>query len=239
MVASFFVNAMQVDFVSVLAMEHTRMGAVTEFFANVKVITGTVVSFVANRKLVVTKDIFAEAFGLPTEGLVGFLDIPTESDIVAKALCAKAGSFYVVTSENFDLMVAISAGLKVVKLHPQKVLNNKLVHTYMKKNLNVGPAGETSKVSGATANEQKSTADSVPSLTKKQEQDAGEMKKLEKAAVEKPKKKKEKVVQMVKKKKVVVQQTVEARSQAAPAKSKFGTSSDTDLRPLVKLKKGG
>ncbi|KZV56703.1 hypothetical protein F511_30048 [Dorcoceras hygrometricum] len=34
-------------------------------------------------------------------------------DIVAKALCAKAGSFDVVTSEKFDLMVAITAGLKV------------------------------------------------------------------------------------------------------------------------------
>ncbi|KZV32277.1 hypothetical protein F511_22628 [Dorcoceras hygrometricum] len=34
-------------------------------------------------------------------------------DIVAKALCAKAGSFDVVTSEKFDLMVAISADLKL------------------------------------------------------------------------------------------------------------------------------
>ncbi|KZV36669.1 hypothetical protein F511_40193 [Dorcoceras hygrometricum] len=33
-------------------------------------------------------------------------------DIVAKALCAKGGSFDVVTSENFDLMVVITAGLK-------------------------------------------------------------------------------------------------------------------------------
>ncbi|KZV25570.1 hypothetical protein F511_31154 [Dorcoceras hygrometricum] len=126
MAASLSVNAMQVDFVSVLAMEHTRMvrmfksleetgikgfmevsnsvfeGAVTEFFARAKVITGTIVSFVANRKMVVTKDMFAEAFGLPTEGM---------------ALCAKAGSFDVVTSEKFDLMVAISAGLKVNWTH--------------------------------------------------------------------------------------------------------------------------
>ncbi|KZV30230.1 hypothetical protein F511_37220 [Dorcoceras hygrometricum] len=86
------------------------------------------------------------------------------------------------TSEKFDLMVAISAGLKVnwaqvlfqiliamvyspsrqsqgfavqlnvllqrlvkadlretVNLHPQKVLNNKPIHTYMKNNLGVGP----------------------------------------------------------------------------------------------------
>ncbi|KZV58057.1 hypothetical protein F511_37465 [Dorcoceras hygrometricum] len=67
MVASLFVNAMQVDFTSVLAMEHTGMvrmfksleetglkgfqevsnsvfeGAFTEFFANAKVIAGTIV----------------------------------------------------------------------------------------------------------------------------------------------------------------------------------------------------
>ncbi|KZV31860.1 patatin-like protein 2 [Dorcoceras hygrometricum] len=87
---------------------------------------------------------FAEAFGLPTEGIVGFLDIPKETvsemrsrfdsdvtfrapskkkemkmefrllhDIVVKALCAKAGSFDMVTSEKFYLMVAISVGLKL------------------------------------------------------------------------------------------------------------------------------
>ncbi|KZV16263.1 hypothetical protein F511_16069 [Dorcoceras hygrometricum] len=35
-------------------------------------------------------------------------------DIVAKVLCVKAGSFDMVTGEKFDLMVAISIGLKVV-----------------------------------------------------------------------------------------------------------------------------
>ncbi|KZV38864.1 hypothetical protein F511_06922 [Dorcoceras hygrometricum] len=99
--------------------------------------------------MVITKDMFTAAFGLPTEGKIGFLDIPKETvvemrrrfsgsnvpfrapskkkemkmefrllhDIVAKALCAKAGSFDVVTSEKFDLMVAISAGLKVNWAH--------------------------------------------------------------------------------------------------------------------------
>ncbi|KZV32564.1 hypothetical protein F511_36772 [Dorcoceras hygrometricum] len=33
-------------------------------------------------------------------------------DIVAKALCAKAGSFDQVTSKKLDLMIAITAGLK-------------------------------------------------------------------------------------------------------------------------------
>ncbi|KZV25632.1 hypothetical protein F511_34007 [Dorcoceras hygrometricum] len=168
MAASFSVNAMRVDFAYVLAMDHAGMvrmfksledtglkvfleasnamyeGAVTEFFVNAKVIAGTIISFVANRKMVLTKDAFATAFGFPTEGMVGFLDIWKETavemrmwfsksdvlfrapskkremkmefrllhDIVAKALCAKARSFDMVTSEKFDLMVAITAGLK-------------------------------------------------------------------------------------------------------------------------------
>ncbi|KZV49302.1 hypothetical protein F511_23448 [Dorcoceras hygrometricum] len=203
-------------------------GAVIERFAHAKVIAGTIVSFVANRKMVITKDVFAEAFGLTTEGMVGFIDIPAKSvakmrmrfsgtdfpfrasnkkkemkveyrllhEIVAKALCTKAGSFDVVTSEKFDLMVAISAGLKMnwgyflfqtlvamvytpnkqsqgfavqmsvlleklvktdlgesVKLHPQKVLNNRSVPTYTKKNPAVVPDGESSKASGDTAGE--------------------------------------------------------------------------------------
>ncbi|KZV24407.1 hypothetical protein F511_21924 [Dorcoceras hygrometricum] len=52
---------------------------VVEFFANVKVITGTIVSFVAKRKLALTKETFAKAFGLPTEGMTRFLDIPSHT----------------------------------------------------------------------------------------------------------------------------------------------------------------
>ncbi|KZV35568.1 hypothetical protein F511_28410 [Dorcoceras hygrometricum] len=103
MAAYFFVNALQVDFESVLVMEHTGMAlmfktledtglkgflvasssvyesAVVEFFANVKVIAGTIISFVSNRKLALTKETFAEAFGLPTEGLTSFRDIPSQT----------------------------------------------------------------------------------------------------------------------------------------------------------------
>ncbi|KZV58075.1 hypothetical protein F511_39661 [Dorcoceras hygrometricum] len=169
MAASFFGNALQVDFDSVIAMENAEMAqmfktlentglkgfmtasnsvyesAMVEFLANEKVIAGTIVSFVANRKLAITKEIFAEVFGLPTEGMVGFLDIQKKTvdemriqlsgtdapfrtpskkkqlkmeyrllhDIVAKYLCSKDGSFDMVTSEKFDLMVAITAGLKI------------------------------------------------------------------------------------------------------------------------------
>ncbi|KZV27764.1 cleavage and polyadenylation specificity factor, 73 kDa subunit [Dorcoceras hygrometricum] len=138
--------------------------------------------------------------------------------------------FFVQMSVLLQNLVKADLG-ESVKLHPQKVLNKKSVHTYMKKNLNVGPTGETSRISGATS-EEHSTVDS---LQKK----ASKTKKPEKAAVEKSKKKKENVVQIVKKQKGVVQQPVEARSQDAPAKSKSGTISDVDSCPLVKLKNGG
>ncbi|KZV55762.1 ABC transporter C family member 14 [Dorcoceras hygrometricum] len=86
---------------------------------------------------------FSEAFQLSIEGMVSFSELPAKSvaemkalftgtgvpfrppnkskdmkveyrnDIVEKSLCVKAGSFNLVTSEKFDMMVAISAGLKV------------------------------------------------------------------------------------------------------------------------------
>ncbi|KZV49668.1 hypothetical protein F511_24136 [Dorcoceras hygrometricum] len=239
MASSFFVNALQVDFEFVLAMEHTGM-----------VVAGTVISFVANRKLALMKDVFAEAFGLLIEVMASFLDIPTQTvvdmrsrfsgsvvpirgpnkkkemkmeyhllhDIVAKALCAKAGSFDMVTGEKFDQMVAITAELKLsvllerlvkadlgesVKLHTQKVLNNKSVHNYIKKNLNVVPAGESSK---QTEDKASGTEGGQSQMAKPMEKGSGN--------------------------------NVQARIQDAPAKSKSGTSSDTDSCPLAKLKRG-
>ncbi|KZV14469.1 hypothetical protein F511_43044 [Dorcoceras hygrometricum] len=86
--------AMQLNFEYVFAMEHTGMvtmfkyleekglmgflevfdpvfeGAVTEFFTNTKVKAGTIVSFVANQKMIITKDVFAKNFGLPSEDIV-------------------------------------------------------------------------------------------------------------------------------------------------------------------------
>ncbi|KZV27479.1 hypothetical protein F511_16282 [Dorcoceras hygrometricum] len=116
---------------------------------------------------------------------------------------------------NSDIMCVTRADLgELVKLHPQKVLTNKSVDTYIKKNLGVGLAGETSNVSGTTASEQKSTRESLMSFTNRAEKEADEKKKTEKKAVE-------------------------ARSQADPAKSKSGTGSDEDSFPLLRLKKGG
>ncbi|KZV58703.1 hypothetical protein F511_40861 [Dorcoceras hygrometricum] len=200
-------------------------GAVIELITNTKVITGTIVSSMGNRKIALTKDVFTEVFRLPTEGLTDLTDIPKEivaemrsllsgsdeplftpskkkgmnmeirflHDIVAKALCTKAGSFDMVTNEKFNFMIAITARLKVnwsqilfqvllsmlnkpkrksqgfvvhvsvllermvksdlgdsIKLHPQKVLTNKSVLTYIKKNQEK-PTGETSKLTEDTA----------------------------------------------------------------------------------------
>ncbi|KZV48619.1 hypothetical protein F511_26973 [Dorcoceras hygrometricum] len=95
------------------------------------------------------------------------------NDIVTNSLTAKAGSFDVVTTERFDMMVAINIGLKInwehlsillenlvkadlgesVALHPLKVLNSKSVLTYLKKNQAAPQSGEASKVSGDKADE--------------------------------------------------------------------------------------
>ncbi|KZV38082.1 hypothetical protein F511_43793 [Dorcoceras hygrometricum] len=66
------------------------------------------------------------------------------------------------------------------------------------------------------------------------------MKKPEKAAAEKKKKKNKKKKNKKKEKviSIVVQKPVEARSQAAPATSMSGTSSDVDSCLLAKIKKG-
>ncbi|KZV43917.1 hypothetical protein F511_37806 [Dorcoceras hygrometricum] len=181
-------------------------GAVIEFFANATVIARTIVSFVGNQKMVLTKEVFTEAFGLPTEGLTSSLDMPKDTmvemqhrfsgsyepfrasikkkgtkfeyrllhDIVAKALCAKAGSCDVVMSEKFDLMVAITVGLKMnwaklvkddlgesVKLHPQKLLTNKSVHTFIKKNHDVKPIDESTK-EGCTVDNHEVNLDTTP-----------------------------------------------------------------------------
>ncbi|KZV30932.1 hypothetical protein F511_24612 [Dorcoceras hygrometricum] len=73
--ASFFVNALRVNFESVLSMHNARMATKQE---------------------------------IGHEGGYRLLH-----DIVAKSLSVKADSFDVVMTENFEMMVTISAGLKV------------------------------------------------------------------------------------------------------------------------------
>ncbi|KZV36708.1 hypothetical protein F511_36813 [Dorcoceras hygrometricum] len=189
-----FVNALQVNFDSVLTVEHSGMvnmfksledsglkgflegsgwvyeEAVLEFFTNAKILAGTIVSLVGARRIAITKDTLIEVFELTSEGITNFLTIPKETaleirrhfsgsdepfkapnkkrdmpiefrllhDIVAKALCTKAGSFDQVTSETLDLMIAITAGLKVnwAQILFQVLLN--MVQT-LNDNLRVSP----------------------------------------------------------------------------------------------------
>ncbi|KZV23465.1 hypothetical protein F511_35019 [Dorcoceras hygrometricum] len=106
--ASLVVIALQVNFESVLSMEDAGMvrmfksletsghrgflgvsslvfeEALTQFLANASVIAGTIVSTVANRKMVITMDVFAETFNLPMEGMVSFSGLPTKAVVDMK-----------------------------------------------------------------------------------------------------------------------------------------------------------
>ncbi|KZV38969.1 hypothetical protein F511_34148 [Dorcoceras hygrometricum] len=135
MASSLLVNALQVNFDSLLTMENIGMiemfksleesglkvflgasdsiyeEAVIEFFANANVIAGMIVNLVGTRKIAITKDMFANVFGLPSEGLTSFLNIPEET----------------------------------------KVLTSKSVQTYIKKNSEIKPTGKSSKQNEDTA----------------------------------------------------------------------------------------
>ncbi|KZV33731.1 hypothetical protein F511_26494 [Dorcoceras hygrometricum] len=263
--ASFTVNALQMNFKSVLSMDNAgtvRMfksleesglrgffgayssvfeGALIEFFANASVIAGTIVSTVANRKMVVMKDVFVEMFQIPIERMVSFSELLDKTvvemkvwfsstgvpfrppnkkkdmkveyrllhDIVAKYLSAKAGSFDLVTTEKLEMMVAISAGLKVNWGH---ILFQTLVAmVYIPGKQSQGFCRATQYTVGEVGEGRPWEA---------RERDDGEKKK----------------------EKVVVKQQIVVGSQAGPAKSKSETSSDEDTRPLAKLgaaQKGG
>ncbi|KZV54008.1 hypothetical protein F511_38267 [Dorcoceras hygrometricum] len=187
-----FINALQVNFNSMITMEHSGMvkmfksledsglkgflegsgsiyeEVVLEFFANAKILAGTIEIALEMRRQFSGSD---EPFKAPNKKR----DMPIEfrllHDIVAKALCSKAGSFDQVTNKKLDLMVAITAGLKgfaiqvsaflqyivkdnlgeSVKLHSRKVLTSKSVQTYIKQNSEIKPTGETSKNNEDTA----------------------------------------------------------------------------------------
>ncbi|KZV35569.1 hypothetical protein F511_28411 [Dorcoceras hygrometricum] len=68
--------------------------AVVELFANAKVIVGTIIGFVANRKLALMKETFAEAFGLTTEGLTSFQDIPSQTVVEMREINHSAHGGY-------------------------------------------------------------------------------------------------------------------------------------------------
>ncbi|KZV55555.1 hypothetical protein F511_23514 [Dorcoceras hygrometricum] len=217
-------------------------GEVTEFFANAKVITDTIVSFVANRKMIVTEMRMRFSgidvpFRAPNKRRKMKMEYRLLHDIVAKALCAKAVSFDVVTSEKFDLMVAISAGLNVNCAHVLFQILVAMVHTPTKQSqrfavqlsvllakLVQADLGESVKLPLKVLNHK-----SVRTYVKKNLTvvPAGESSKNTEDTTSGTE---------------VVKKPVEARSHAALAKSKFGTSSDVDSCPLAKLgalQKGG
>ncbi|KZV19747.1 hypothetical protein F511_34567 [Dorcoceras hygrometricum] len=119
--------------------------ALIEFFANGSVRDGMVVSTIGGIAVEIRESVFAETFGLPTEGLTDLSEVPRNllsdaqsffsasekevstlclkkeikmqyrllSDILAKSLFVKAGSFDVVTRDRFLLMTTITFDVKV------------------------------------------------------------------------------------------------------------------------------
>ncbi|KZV18319.1 tankyrase [Dorcoceras hygrometricum] len=53
--------------------------ALNQFFANASVISGTTVSTVANRKMVINQAVFAETFHLPMEGILSFSGLSAQA----------------------------------------------------------------------------------------------------------------------------------------------------------------
>ncbi|KZV38569.1 hypothetical protein F511_04274 [Dorcoceras hygrometricum] len=119
--------------------------ALIEFFANGSVRDGMVVSTIGGIAVEIRESVFAETFGLPTEGLTDLSEVPRNllsnaqslfsasekevstsclkkeikmqyrllSNILAKSLFVKAGSFDAVTRDRFLLMTAITFEVKV------------------------------------------------------------------------------------------------------------------------------
>ncbi|KZV35447.1 hypothetical protein F511_37051 [Dorcoceras hygrometricum] len=179
---------------------------VVEFFANAKVIARTVVNFVANRKLALTKEAFAEALGLPTEGMKSFQDIPNQT-VVEMALCAMSGSFDMVSSEKFNLIVAITASPWIVRELLRDMIRFECVGGYGEQPYPsvTGFRRPTKCIIGALGQGRPWGVSQAPSIksvnqqigadlyqeksecwTSWDEWEAGEKKKAEKAAVEKP-----------------------------------------------------
>ncbi|KZV55362.1 hypothetical protein F511_43382 [Dorcoceras hygrometricum] len=92
-------------------------GALIELFSNAKVIAGTVVSFVANRKMVITKDVFAATFQLPTEGMVGFTDLPAQVAMEMKKVFSGTDVPFRTSNKNKDMKVEYRLLHDIVSRH--------------------------------------------------------------------------------------------------------------------------
>ncbi|KZV19971.1 hypothetical protein F511_19956 [Dorcoceras hygrometricum] len=115
MAASFFNNAIHIDFDSVLAMDEPGMvsmfqglvdsglqgflgcsavvyeAALVEFFANGRVRDGLVVSSVDGVSVEISEELFAESFELPVEGLEELSEMPKDAIFDARSLVSMTG----------------------------------------------------------------------------------------------------------------------------------------------------
>ncbi|KZV42585.1 hypothetical protein F511_33692 [Dorcoceras hygrometricum] len=91
----------------------------TEFFENSSVRDRVVVSTIRGTAIEISEEMFTAAFDLPTEGLTDLSEKEMKiqyrllSDILAKTLYVKAGSFDAVTRDRFMLMTAITCNVKI------------------------------------------------------------------------------------------------------------------------------
>ncbi|KZV43014.1 hypothetical protein F511_41807 [Dorcoceras hygrometricum] len=171
MASSLFVNAMQVNFDSELTMEHSGMDKMFKSLedsglkgfleASNLVYEEAVIEFsfseYSKGDMIEMQSQFSgsdEPFRAPKKKKEMKIEFRLLHDVVAKALCAKSGSF----DQGFAIQISVllqnivkeNLG-KSVKLHPQKVLKSKSVNTYIKKNLKIKPAGESSMHNDDTA----------------------------------------------------------------------------------------
>ncbi|KZV14285.1 RNA-directed DNA methylation 4 [Dorcoceras hygrometricum] len=127
--ASFTVNALQVNFESVLSMDNAGMvkmfksleelglrvflgasgsvfeGALTEFFANATFIAETIVSTMAKMKIVITKDVFAEMFHLTIDWIVSFYGLSIKAVADVKVLFSGTDVSFRPSNKKKDMKV--------------------------------------------------------------------------------------------------------------------------------------
>ncbi|KZV24126.1 hypothetical protein F511_20113 [Dorcoceras hygrometricum] len=80
--------------------------ALNQFFTNAAIIAGTIVSTVANRKMVITKDVFSETFHLLSEGIVSFSGFPVQAVADMKVLFSTTDIPFKPSSKKKDMKFA-------------------------------------------------------------------------------------------------------------------------------------
>ncbi|KZV43321.1 hypothetical protein F511_35895 [Dorcoceras hygrometricum] len=93
--------------------------ALVEFYQNASVRDGKVISSVQGKSVEIFEEVFARTFQLPVDGLTDLnewemkIEFRLLSDILAKSIFVKAGSFDAVTHERFLMMEAINGGVNI------------------------------------------------------------------------------------------------------------------------------